>query len=62
MKKDESGGFKEWIIPFAFVFCAGWVIWHGPAYILDFIPHENPSMIAQLTDLHQRKDVVPGLP
>ncbi|MEM8649357.1 MAG: TRAP transporter small permease subunit [Pseudomonadota bacterium] len=62
MKKDESGGFKEWIIPFAFVFCAGWVIWHGPAYILDFIPHENPSMIAQMTDLHQRKDVVPGLP
>ncbi len=52
---------KEWLIPFAFVFCAGWVIWHGPAYILDFIPHENPSMVAQMTELHQRKDVSPGL-
>ena len=62
MKNDESGGLKEWVIPFAFVFCAGWVIWHGPAYILDFIPHDNPSMIAQMTDLHERKDVTPGLP
>lgn len=57
-----SGGLKEWVYPFAFVFCAGWVIWHGPAYILDFIPHESESMTAQMTELHQRKDVSPGLP
>lgn len=60
--KDQSGGLKEWLIPFAFVFCAGWVIWHGPAYLLDFIPSENPSVIAQMTDLHARKDVSPDLP
>lgn len=58
---NVSGGLKEWIFPFAFVFCAGWVIWHGPAYILDFIPQENPSLIAQMTELHERKDVSPGL-
>lgn len=57
-----SGGLKEWVYPFAFVFCAGWVIWHGPAYILDFIPHGSESMTAQMTELHQRKDVSPGLP
>ncbi len=59
--KDESGGLLEWLIPFAFVFCAGWVIWHGPAYILDFIPHESESMLAQMTALHERKDVTPGM-
>jgi len=59
--KDASGGLKEWIIPFAFVFCAGWVIWHGPAYILDFIPHESESLVAQMTALHERKDVTPEL-
>ncbi len=60
--KDESGGLKEWVIPFAFVLCAGWVIWHGPAYILDFIPHSDESKLAQMTALHQVKDVTPGLP
>ena len=60
--KEESGGILEWVIPFAFAFCAGWVIWHGPAYILDFFPHENPSIMAQITELHERKDVLPGLP
>ena len=59
--QDVSGGLKEWLFPFTFVFCAGWVIWHGPAYILDFLPHENPSLIAQMTELHERKDVSPGL-
>lgn len=60
--KDISGGLKEWLFPFAFVFCAGWVIWHGPAYILDFIPHETPTMIDKLTALHERNDVLSGLP
>ncbi|MEW7006295.1 MULTISPECIES: TRAP transporter small permease subunit [unclassified Lentilitoribacter] len=58
---EKTGGLKEWIYPFAFIFCAGWVIWHGPAYILDFVPHDNESMVAQMTELHQRKDVSPGL-
>ncbi len=57
----KSGGFSEWVIPIAFALCAGWVIWHGPAYILDFFPHTNESMTAQITELHERKDVSPGL-
>ena len=57
----KSGGVREWVIPFAFALCAGWVIWHGPAYILDFFPHANESMTAQITELHERKDVSPGL-
>lgn len=60
--KDESGGLAEWAIPFAFVVCMGWVIWHGPAYILDFIPPPSESLVQQMTELHQRKDVSAGLP
>ncbi len=61
MVEKKPGGLREWVIPVAFVFCAGWVIWHGPAYILDFIPHTNDSMTAQITELHTRKDVSSGL-
>ena len=61
-KNNVSGGWKEWLFPFAFVMSAGWVIWHGPAYILDFIPHQTPSIIAQMTELHERKDISPGWP
>jgi len=60
--QDKSGSLLEWLIPFAFIFCAGWAIWHTPAYILDFIPSENESLVLQMTDLHQRKDVTPNLP
>ena len=60
--QDKSGGLWEWLIPFAFCVCASWVIWHAPAYILDFIPPENPSLLDQMRELHQRKDVAPGLP
>jgi TRAP-type mannitol/chloroaromatic compound transport system permease small subunit len=59
---EKPGGLREWVIPFAFVLCAGWVIWHGPAYILDFFPHANESMTAQITELHERKDVSSGMP
>ena len=57
----QSGSLREWLIPFAFCFCAGWVIWHAPAYILDFIPPENPSLLDQMRELHERKDVAPDL-
>ncbi len=60
--EKTSGNLKEWLIPFAFVFCAGWVIWHGPAYILYFFPHEGESITTQLSQLHIRNDVSPGLP
>lgn len=59
---EQTGSLREWLIPFAFVFCAGWAVWHTPAYILDFIPPENPSLFDQMSELHVRKDVLPGLP
>ena len=52
----------EWVIPFCFVICASWAIWHIPAYILTLAPHENPSTLAQVTAIHETKDVTPGLP
>lgn len=58
----SSGSFREWSIPFAFFVCAGWTIWHAPAFILDFIPPENVSLLDQMSELHERKDVIPGLP
>ncbi|NKB77935.1 MAG: TRAP transporter small permease subunit [Gammaproteobacteria bacterium] len=58
---DESVRVREWSIPFAFVICAGWAIWHIPAYILDFIPPENPSLLDQMSELLLRKDVTLGM-
>ncbi len=60
--KDLSGGLWEWLVPFAFIVCAGWAIWHAPAYLLDFIPPANQSLFDQMSELHARKDVAPGLP
>ena len=61
MEKEQTGGLWEWIIPFAFVFCMGWAIWHTPAYILDFIPPDSESLRDQMSELHLRKDVTPGM-
>ncbi|MEM6934699.1 MAG: TRAP transporter small permease [Pseudomonadota bacterium] len=59
---EQSGRLLEWVFPAAFVFCAGWAIWHTPAYILDFIPPESASLRDQMSELHLRKDVTPGMP
>lgn len=59
--KDESGSLLEWVFPTAFVICAGWAIWHTPAFILDLIPPERQSMFDQISELHLRKDVTPGM-
>jgi TRAP-type C4-dicarboxylate transport system permease small subunit len=62
MKEQKPGNLKEWIIPFLFVFCAGWAIWHMPAYILDLWPHDDTtSLTVQMTEMHKRKDVTPNL-
>lgn len=60
--ETKTGSLWEWLIPGGFVVCMGWVIWHTPALILDFIPPDNPSLVDQMAALHQRKDVSPGLP
>lgn len=60
--QEESGSFIEWFLPFAFVICAGWAIWHIPSYILDFIPPASESLLSQMSALHGRKDITPNLP
>ena len=59
---DDTGKPIEWLIPFGFAVCMGWVIWHMPAYILDFIPPESESLYAQIQALHETKEVTPGWP
>ncbi|MFK7995719.1 MAG: TRAP transporter small permease subunit [Granulosicoccus sp.] len=59
--KDESGSLIQWLIPIAFVFTSGWVIWHIPAYILDFLPPASESLLSQISELHKRKDVTPDM-
>lgn len=58
---DKTGGFWEWVVPVLFIICAGWAIWHIPAYILDFIPPDNESLFDQMSALHLRKDVTPEM-
>ncbi|RMF41254.1 MAG: TRAP transporter small permease [Alphaproteobacteria bacterium] len=60
--RESTGSLIEWLVPFAFVICAGWAIWHIPAYILDFFPPSDKSLFDQISALHARKDVTPDLP
>ncbi|WP_227270003.1 TRAP transporter small permease subunit [Roseobacter weihaiensis] len=59
--QKTSGSLIEWLVPLAFILCAGWVIWHIPAYILTWFPHENESMLGQVTAIFDRNDVSPNL-
>lgn len=55
--EQKSGSLIEWVIPLAFILCAGWVTWHMPAFILDWGGHAD-----QLAALFKRIDVTPNLP
>jgi len=59
---QKLGTFQEWLWPSAFVFAMGWVIWHMPAYILDFKPHANEGLFQQVSAIHASKDVTPNMP
>ena len=59
--QNNSGSLREWLVPFGFFICAGWTIWHIPAFILDFIPPASQSLVDQMSQLHQRKDVTPDM-
>ncbi|WP_170476217.1 TRAP transporter small permease subunit [Ruegeria arenilitoris] len=60
--EEETGTFWEWVIPMCFVLCASWTIWHIPAYILTWAPHENESKLAQITAVLEGSDIAPNLP
>lgn len=59
--QPTSGSLKEWLMPLAFIFCSGWVIWHMPAFILSWAPPTDPSQYDKLSALFSRVDVLPGL-
>jgi len=58
---QKSGGLIEWLVPFGFVICAGWVIWHIPAFTLDWNPPTDQSARDNLAGIFARNDVTPGL-
>ena len=59
--EEKAGGLWEWLLAACFLTCAGWAIWHTPAYILDFIPPDNPGLVDQMSALHKAKDVTPEM-
>ncbi len=60
-KPKQSGSLLDWIIPTAFVLCAGWTLWHLPAFLLDFATYANESKVIQIKDYFDRKQVPTGL-
>ena len=61
MQDERSGSLIEWLVPLAFILCAGWVVWHVPAFTLDWNPPDDQSQYDKLSALFQRNDVSPGL-
>ena len=62
MEEEQSGSLLEWLVPLAFIVCAGWVVWHIPAFTLDWFPGDDESQYDKLAALFERNDVSPGLP
>ena len=58
--QEKSGNLLEWLLPFGFILCAGWLAWHLPAFTLDYWP-PDPSQAENLRGLHHRNDVTPGM-
>lgn len=59
--EQKSGSLIEWLVPLAFIFCAGWLVWHIPAFILDWNPPDDQSARDNLQALFDRNDVTPGI-
>lgn len=57
MNNKLSGRPVEWLVPLAFIFCAGWIIWHMPAFILDW-GQDGEQLAAQFA----RINITPNAP
>ncbi len=60
--QEKSGSLIEWLVPFAFILCAGWLVWHTPAFILDFATLEDGAQFDKLSAKFKRNDVTPDMP
>jgi TRAP-type mannitol/chloroaromatic compound transport system permease small subunit len=58
---QRNGSLIEWLLPLGFILCAGWLVWHIPAFTLDINPPDG-SQADNLRGLHHRNDVTPGMP
>jgi len=58
--QEKSGSLIEWVIPFCFIICAAWLVWHMPAFTLDWFP-PDASQGDNLRGQHLRNDVTPNL-
>lgn len=52
---------SEWLLPLAFIICAAWVVWHMPAYILDWADIPEGSAFDRLSAQYTRADVTPNM-
>ena len=60
--QEKSGSLIEWLVPMSFILFSGWLIWHMPAFTLDFAPPQDPSQFDKLSALFKRIDVTPDMP
>ncbi|MEM9584971.1 MAG: TRAP transporter small permease [Pseudomonadota bacterium] len=60
--EQKSGSLFEWIVPLGFIVCAGWLIWHFPAFVLDWLPPTDSGDFNKLAALFARHDVSGGFP
>jgi len=58
--QEKPINIAEWLVPFLFILCAGWLAWHLPAFTLDFFPPDD-SQVDNLRGLHHRNDATPGM-
>ncbi|MEH6739027.1 MAG: TRAP transporter small permease [Sulfitobacter sp.] len=59
--QKSTGQITEWLLPLAFVAITSWLIWHLPAFMLDWIPYASDSLRAQVEAIYLRADVTPNL-
>ena len=59
--QKKSGELAEWLFPLAFVGTTAWLIWHLPAFMLDWIPYTSDSMRAQVEAIYIRADITPDM-
>ncbi len=57
----EGIHWTEVVVPLAFIVCAGWLVWHLPAFTLDLIPPSDQSSFDRLSAQFQSNDVTPNL-
>ena len=41
---EKSGSLVEWVVPLCFILCAGWMVWHLPAFTLDWFPPDETAI------------------